>query len=256
MEWTEAGVVGAYRFVQRLYRLAEVGSSGVPMRPPEFGAGAMALRRVTHRTIAAVTTALESFAYNVAVARMYELAAAIGDADREAADSGMAFARREAVEIAARLVAPMMPHLAEEIFSRLPGTSGLLAQAPWPEANPLLVAAETVTIAVQVNGTNFEIVGVSPRLEQRRRDVLRLYAGLVEAQITALVGADRLPARDYRLTAVALVGATDGLLIDWLSTEPRPDREPVIRELLAIGTLLEAGLPDVPETAPPDVPER
>jgi AcrR family transcriptional regulator len=102
----------------------------------------------------------------------------------------------------------------------------------------------------------FEIVGVSPRLEQRRRDVLRLYAGLVEAQITALVGADRLPARDYRLTAVALVGATDGLLIDWLSTEPRPDREPVIRELLAIGTLLEAGLPDVPETAPPDVPER
>ena len=94
----------------------------------------------------------------------------------------------------------------------------------------------------------FEIVGVSPRLEQRRRDMLRFYAGFVEDQINALVGAGRLPERDYRLTAVALVGATDGLLIDWLSTHPRPDREPVIRELLAIGSLLEVG---PPEPGPP-----
>jgi leucyl-tRNA synthetase len=152
MEWTEAGVVGAYRFVQRLYRLAEAGSGDLPVHASEFGAAAMALRRVTHRTIATVTKALESFAYNVAVARMYELAAAIGDADRLAPDAGMMFARREAVEIAARLMAPMMPHLAEEIFSRLPGTSGLLAHAPWPEADPLLVAANSVIIAVQVMG--------------------------------------------------------------------------------------------------------
>ena len=85
----------------------------------------------------------------------------------------------------------------------------------------------------------FEIVGVSPRLERRRRDMLRFYASFVEAEIGALVQAGRLPERDYRLTAVALVGATDGLLIDWLSTDPRPDREPVLRELLAIGSLLE-----------------
>jgi len=162
MEWTEAGVVGAYRFVQRLYRLAEASSSVVPMLPAEYGTAAMALRRVTHRTIAAVTTALESFAYNVAVARIYELAAAIGDADKEAADPGMAFARREAVEIAARLVAPMMPHLAEEIYSRLPGTSGLLAQAPWPEADPLLVAADSVTIAIQVMGKLRATIEVAP----------------------------------------------------------------------------------------------
>ena len=89
----------------------------------------------------------------------------------------------------------------------------------------------------------FEIVGVSPLLERRRRDMLRFYAGFVEEQINALVEARRVPERDYRLTAVALVGATDGLLIDWLSTEPRPDREPVIRELLAFGSLLDGPPP-------------
>jgi leucyl-tRNA synthetase len=123
----------------------------------------MALRRITHRTIAAVTTALESFAFNVAVARIYELAAAIGEADKAPREAGMAFARREAVETAARLVAPMMPHLAEEIFSRLPETSGLVAQAPWPEADPLLVAADSVTIAVQVMGKLRATIEAAPR---------------------------------------------------------------------------------------------
>ncbi len=138
--------------MQRLYRLAEGSLGDVPTPPDQFGAAAMALRRITHRTIASVTTALESFAYNVAVARMYELAAAIGEADKAPSDTGTSYARREAVEIAARLVAPMMPHLAEEIFSRLHRTRGLLAQAAWPEADPSLVAAQSVTIAVQVMG--------------------------------------------------------------------------------------------------------
>jgi leucyl-tRNA synthetase len=52
----------------------------------------------------------------------------------------------------ARLVAPMMPHLAEEIYARLPGTSGLVAQAAWPEADPALLVTDQVTIAVQVMG--------------------------------------------------------------------------------------------------------
>ena len=163
MEWTEAGVVGAHRFVQRLYRLAEADGTELPAEPAIFGAAAMALRRATHRTIAAVTTALESFAFNVAVARIYELAGAIGEADKMPPEAGMAFARREAVETAVRLVAPMMPHLAEQIFSRLPGTSGLLAQAPWPQANPLLVAAESVTIAVQVMGKLRATIEAAPQ---------------------------------------------------------------------------------------------
>jgi leucyl-tRNA synthetase len=152
MEWTEAGAAGAYRFVQRLYRLAQGSVAAVGEMPPAFGPQAMVLRRATHRTIANVTTALENFAFNVAVARLYELAGAIADADRAAQDAGMAWARREAVDTLARLVAPAMPHLAEQIFAELAGTSGLVADARWPEADPALVAAQSVTIAVQVMG--------------------------------------------------------------------------------------------------------
>jgi leucyl-tRNA synthetase len=161
IEWTEGGVVGAYRFVQRLFRLA-VGSAGAPVdRPASFEPAALALRRATHRTIAAVTQALEDFAFNVAVARIYELAGAIAEADRAVEGGGMAFARREAVEMSARLVSPMMPHLAEEIFARLDG-QGLLARASWPEPDPILVAAETLTIAVQVMGKLRGTIEVAP----------------------------------------------------------------------------------------------
>jgi leucyl-tRNA synthetase len=152
MEWTEAGVAGGYRFVQRLYRLAQGSTGEAPDFPVTFGPEAVALRRATHRTIALVTAAFESFAFNVAVARIYELAGAIADADKTINDYGMAFARREAIETLARLVAPAMPHLAEEIYALLPGTSGLVANAAWPEADPALVAAQSVTIAVQVMG--------------------------------------------------------------------------------------------------------
>ncbi len=164
MEWSEAGVMGAHRFVQRLYRLAE-GSAGVaPARPTIFGDAALALRRVTHRTIAAVTEALESFAFNVAVARLYELAGAVSEADRTPDAAGMAFARREAVEMAARLSAPMMPHLAEQIFEVLyaGAQAGLVADAPWPVAEADLVAVQSVTIAVQIMGRLRGTVEVAP----------------------------------------------------------------------------------------------
>jgi leucyl-tRNA synthetase len=152
MEWTEAGVVGGFRFVQRLYRLAEASTGASATPPAQYGAEAVALRRATHRAIAAVTGALDSFAFNVAVARIYELAGAITEADRGPACEGLDFARAEAVEMAARLVAPMMPHLAEEIYARLPGTRGLLAQTAWPEPDQTLLIADSVTIAVQIMG--------------------------------------------------------------------------------------------------------
>ncbi|MGI4943737.1 MAG: leucine--tRNA ligase, partial [Janthinobacterium lividum] len=173
MQWTESGVAGAYRFTQRLYRLAEAGAGlVVPVAmPAAFGPAAMALRRVTHRTVAAVTEALEGFTFNVAVARLYELAGSIADADRMggsgggggAGDAGgdkegLGWARHEALGMAARLSAPMMPHLAEEIWCVLQagdaqaGAQPLVAQLPWPEAEPALLVADSVTIAVQVMG--------------------------------------------------------------------------------------------------------
>ena len=161
MEWTESGVVGAYRFVQRLSRLADASMEDVGDWPENFAAEALALRRATHRTIAAVTQALEDFSFNVAVARIYELAGAVGEADRTGEADGMAWARREALEMAARLVAPMMPHLAEDMYARLGGL-GLLAKQPWPEADASLVAADSVTIAVQVGGKLRGTIVVAP----------------------------------------------------------------------------------------------
>ena len=151
MEWTEAGVLGAYRFVQRLFRLAEASSGTRPAWPAAFSKDAMTLRRATHRGIAAVTAAFESFAFNVAVARIYELAGAIADADRGNGE-GLDFARHEAILTIARLIGPMMPHLAEELHLMLTGDATLLAEQPWPEANTALTMAQSVVIAVQIMG--------------------------------------------------------------------------------------------------------
>jgi len=164
MEWTESGAAGAFRFTQRVYRLAEaVQGMAADGMPAEFGPAARTLRRATHKAIAAVTEALESFAFNVAVARMYELANAIGDAERASDDAGLAWARREAVEMIAGLSAPMMPHLAEEVFSLLhPGSDRLVAELGWPAADPTLLVAESVTIAVQVMGKLRGTIAVPP----------------------------------------------------------------------------------------------
>jgi leucyl-tRNA synthetase len=164
MEWTEAGVVGAFRFTQRLFRLAEAVTALPPAgtEPETLGAAARVLRRATHRTITAVTEALEAFAFNVAVARVYELANAIGDAEKAPDSDDLRWARREAVEMAARLVAPMMPHLAEEILSRLNPGGPLAVDLLWPAADAALAAAETITIAVQVMGKLRGTVAVAP----------------------------------------------------------------------------------------------
>ena len=168
MEWTESGAAGAFRFTQRVYRLAEA-LDGVrtEMMPDGFGPAGRTLRRATHRCIAAVTDALEGFAFNVAVARLYELANAITEAERAAPEAGLAWARREAVETLARLSSPMMPHLAEEVYARLfPGNGHLVAELRWPDADPALLVAESVTIAVQVMGKlrgTIEVVPDAPK---------------------------------------------------------------------------------------------
>ncbi len=158
MEWTESGVAGAYRFTQRLYRLVEATLPALPVAgaTPALLASAegeaKTLRSTTHRAIAAITEALESFAFNVAVARIYEFANAIDDAKSLTGDAAGA-ARREAAEAIVRLSAPMMPHLAEELWSLLrPGSADLVAQLPWLDADPALLKATTIKLAVQVLG--------------------------------------------------------------------------------------------------------
>ena len=137
LPWSEAGIDGAWRFVQRVWRLVQSALDS----PAGDDA---ALTRLVHRTIAGVTADIDALHFNKAVARLYELVSAIERAAPSAA-------RRAAVRTFVQLAAPMIPHLAEESWSAL-GGSGLVADAPWPVADPALLEDDTVTIAVQVNG--------------------------------------------------------------------------------------------------------
>ena len=156
LEWSEAGIEGAWRFVQRLWRLAGTGEAGEGEDP--------ALDRKLHQTIAAVGANIEALAFNKAVANIYELANAIEKAPPSAS-------RNEAATVMLRLVAPMVPHVAEEAWAAA-GNPGLIADAEWPKADPALLVEDEVTIAIQVNG--------------KMRDTIRTPRGAAKEELEAL----------------------------------------------------------------------
>ena len=153
LEWTEAGVTGAWRFQQRLHRIASDAMAHLPAvgaaAPPSFSEAAGELRRAAHKTVAGLSADIEAFHFNKAVARLYELANTI--ASVEPRDDSTKWALREALEIFVRLIGPMTPHLAEELWGAL-GHKNLLADAAWPVAEAALLVDDTVTVAVQLNG--------------------------------------------------------------------------------------------------------
>ncbi len=158
IEWTAGGVDGAYRFLQRVWRLVgEVAAKGAGPGaeiPAEIGPEAEALRRASHKAVAGVTAAIDKLRFNTAVAQVYELANALSSGLQSSGQQpkeDLQFALREAGEIVARTIGPMAPHLAEECWALL-GNEGFVAEKPWPEADSALLTQDTVTIAVQVNG--------------------------------------------------------------------------------------------------------
>jgi leucyl-tRNA synthetase len=186
LAWNESGIEGAWRFVQRLWRLAAGDESGAGEGEGEDPI----LDRKLHQTIAAVGANIEALAFNKAVANIYELANAIEKAPASAT-------RVEAVEAMTRLVAPMVPHVAEEAWAAA-GREGLIANAPWPEADPDLLVEDQVTIAIQVNGKLRDTLtatrGASKEMLQamalESEKVLRVLAGKEPRKI--IVVPDRL----------------------------------------------------------------
>jgi leucyl-tRNA synthetase len=144
LEWTEAGIEGSWRYVNRLYRLVADAVAGLAPIGAE-PVGSSATRRLTHKTIAAVTEDLTQFRFNRGVARLRELSNHLEEAECGAAE------RREALEALVVLMGPMMPHLAEELWQML-GHDTLLVDQRWPAADPALTRDDVVTLAVQVNG--------------------------------------------------------------------------------------------------------
>ena len=150
--WTEESVAGAFRFVQRVWRLV---SEWAEAKPAATATGTVAgadLRKAAHRALATVEDAIASLRFNVAVARIYELVNAISSAiaspDR---NDGLAAAIGESLDLLVLMMAPMMPHLAEECWRAL-GHTDFVATGAWPTVDRALIAENSVTLPVQING--------------------------------------------------------------------------------------------------------
>ena len=175
VEWTAAGAEAAFKHLGRVWALAER-VRDLPADKP--GTGDEDLARATHRAVHDVTQAIESFAFNKAIAKLYEFTNTIQRSDASQA------VQAQAVRTLAQLMSPMTPHLAEEVWALL-GGEGLVATAPWPKADPAWLVDDSVTLPIQINGKRRAEITV-PRdmppaeVEQRvlaDETVLRFLAG-------------------------------------------------------------------------------
>ncbi|KHA64993.1 leucine--tRNA ligase [Sphingomonas sp. Ant20] len=138
LPWSESGIEGAWRFVQRLWRLIEADGAA------KAEGDDIALRKLCHRTTVGIESDINGLQFNKAVARLYSLCSAIEKAPQSAD-------REQAIRTLLLLVSPMVPHVAEEAWATA-GNDGLIADAVWPAVDPALLVDDEVTIAVQVNG--------------------------------------------------------------------------------------------------------
>jgi leucyl-tRNA synthetase len=172
--WSEEGVQGATRFVQRIWRLV---NAVAPFLPPpgsiaktEGHAEAKALRALAHRTLADVSNGIERLRFNTAIAKLYTFVGALAEIadkpERLGSDAVFAGAVREAFDILIRLISPMMPHLAEESWAAL-GHKELVSLADWPQIEPDLLVEDSITLPVQVNGRKRAEVTVARDAESK-----------------------------------------------------------------------------------------
>jgi len=189
VQWTEAGIEGASRFQQRVWRLLheaiEIGGRADGSDTP--AAQVEATRKLVHRTVHAVGENIEALRFNSAVAQIYELTNGLTRfaAALEAAPAANgAAALRDGVERLVQLIAPMMPHLSETCWGLL-GEAGMVADAGWPAVDPALLVDSSVVMAVQLNG--------------KRR-----------GEITVPVGADRQVVEQEALSLEAVAGMLEG----------------------------------------------
>jgi leucyl-tRNA synthetase len=172
VQWSTSGVEGSWRFTHRVWDLFDSLPDAVV--PCADEAAAAELLKAAHKTVKAVTEGFEGFRFNSAIAKLYEFVTTLRTAD--IAKTGSA-ARREALTLLAGVIAPVVPHLAEECWTRL-GHEGLIYDAPWPQFDPALAQDDDYVLPVQVNG--------------KRRGEIRVPNGASEDQIreTALADED------------------------------------------------------------------
>ncbi len=142
VEWTSAGAEATFKHLSRVWALSER-IAAMPEGGPAPGDGD--LMRAMHRAIDEVTRTIEGFAFNKSIAALYTFTNALAKAEASGAAS------RQAARVLAQLMAPMVPHLAEEVWA-MQGGEGLVTEAAWPEADPAMLVSDTVTLPIQING--------------------------------------------------------------------------------------------------------
>ncbi len=185
LEWTEAGIDGAWRYLNRLWRLFDpaerpLAAAGAPL-PADLSPAATALKRAIERTIDQVTAEIERFHFNKAVALIRELSNQLESFNP--ADPAAPALFRLGLTRLVQLLGPMTPHLAEELWQTL-GHQELLAEAPWPVADPAWLTEDEVTVAIQVNGK----LRATIRLAKGTSRAATEAAALAEPQVARLLG--------------------------------------------------------------------
>lgn len=152
LEWTESGIEGAWKYINKLYRTVFDNVQSLPpkdVQKPELNDKAKSVYQKIHQTTKAVGEDIDAFHMNKAVARIRELSNALGSLDTGKPDE--AWVLRQGYEYLCLLIAPVTPYLAEEIWMTL-GQDGLAAEAPWPTIDESMLESDSITIGVQVNG--------------------------------------------------------------------------------------------------------
>lgn len=186
--WTEAGVEGAHRFVQRVWRL--ISEASAPLASSQAASGMqgepLTVSQMAHKTLKSVQSEYEKLGFNKAVARIHEFLNALSQplmtvASGKASPELIA-ACRQAVDILIQLIAPMVPHLAEECWTAI-GNPGLVATADWPLYNEALVSEDEVTMPVQINGKKRADLTIARNADQIQIEAAVLALGPVIAAL-------------------------------------------------------------------------
>ena len=172
VEWTASGAEATFKHISRVHRIA----SEIAVMDEAAGKGDDDLLRAMHKAIEDVTSGVESFGFNAAIAKLYGFTSALAKSKAGGA------AKREAMRVLAQLMSPMTPHLSEEIWTML-GGEGLVINAPWPVADPKMLVLDTVTMPIQINGKRRSEIAVAADMPKDELEKLVLRLDIVVAAL-------------------------------------------------------------------------
>ena len=178
VEWTDAGVNGAWNFQKKVWRVIETTTAkdGPLSVAKDTSGDALELRKLAHRALEKITAGIEAFRFNTSVAQIYELTNALGKYKAQDA------ARLEALGILIRAIAPFMPHLAEECWAKT-GGEGLVYHAAWPEVDAAMLVDDTITLPLQVNGKRRSELNIAKDMPKEEIEKLALADEAVQRSI-------------------------------------------------------------------------